>query len=394
MDYDFRKKLELFFSVLSQSKYGSILVYYKNKEIFKHSGNLAGPRAEISIKNKKCLDDFFIKGDLGWAESYIEENWDNKNLTDLLEWGAKNFHEFSKFIRGKWYIILHLRLKHFFNRNTKNGSQKNISFHYDLGNNFYKTWLDKSMTYSSAIFKESKDDLYKAQINKYKNLSKLIDVKSSDKILEIGCGWGGFSEFLAKSYKAKITAITISERQYESVKENIFKKKLNEYINVQLTDYRDVRGKFDKIVSIEMFEAVGEKYWKDYFKILRDNLKNNGSIGLQTITIDERFFNKYRKFPDFIQTYIFPGGMLPSIQEMNKVLGSTGLKVDSQFMFGDHYAKTLEYWRGSFDRSWDNIKNMGFNNTFKRMWNYYLSYCQGGFQSGNINVGQFLIKKI
>lgn len=394
MDYDFRKKLELFFSVLSQSKYGSILVYYKNKEIFKHSGNLAGPRAEISIKNKKCLDDFFIKGDLGWAESYIEENWDTKNLTDFLEWGAKNFHEFSKFIRGKWYIILHLRLKHFFNRNTKNGSQKNISFHYDLGNNFYKTWLDKSMTYSSAIFKESKDDLYKAQINKYKNLSKLIDVKSSDKILEIGCGWGGFSEFLAKSYKAKITAITISERQYESVKENIFKEKLNEYINVQLTDYRDVRGKFDKIVSIEMFEAVGEKYWKDYFKILRDNLKNNGSIGLQTITIDERFFNKYRKFPDFIQTYIFPGGMLPSIQEMNKVLGSTGLKVDSQFMFGDHYAKTLEYWRGSFDRSWDNIKNMGFNNTFKRMWNYYLSYCQGGFQSGNINVGQFLIKKI
>ena len=394
MDYDFRKKLELFFSVLSQSKYGSILVYYMNKEIFKHSGNFPGPRAEILIKNKKCLDDFFIKGDLGWAESYIEENWDTKNLTDFLEWGAKNFHEFSKFIRGKWYIILHLRLKHFFNRNTKNGSQKNISFHYDLGNNFYKTWLDKSMTYSSAIFKESKDDLYKAQINKYKNLSKLIDVKSSDKILEIGCGWGGFSEFLAKSYKAKITAITISERQYESVKEKIFKKKLNEYIDVQLSDYRDVRGKFDKIVSIEMFEAVGEKYWKDYFKILRDNLKNNGSIGLQTITIDERFFNKYRKFPDFIQTYIFPGGMLPSIQEMNKVLGSTGLKVDSQFMFGHHYAKTLEFWRGSFDKSWDNIKNMGFNNTFKRMWNYYLSYCQGGFQSGNINVGQFLIKKI
>lgn len=394
MDYDFRKKLELFFSVLSQSKYGSILVYYMNKEIFKHSGNLPGPRAEILIKNKKCLDDFFIKGDLGWAESYIEENWDTKNLTDFLEWGAKNFHEFSKFIRGKWYIILQLRLKHFFNRNTKNGSQKNISFHYDLGNNFYKTWLDKSMTYSSAIFKESKDDLYKAQINKYKNLSKLIDVKSSDKILEIGCGWGGFSEFLAKSYKAKITAITISERQYESVKEKIFKKKLNEYIDVQLSDYRDVRGKFDKIVSIEMFEAVGEKYWKDYFKILRDNLKNNGSIGLQTITIDERFFKKYRKFPDFIQTYIFPGGMLPSIQEMNKVLGSTGLKVDSQFMFGHHYAKTLEFWRGSFDKSWDNIKNMGFNNTFKRMWNYYLSYCQGGFQSGNINVGQFLIKKI
>ncbi len=394
MDRNFNNKLNLFFSVLSQSKFGKISVYYKNKGIFKYSGEFTGPDAKIFIKRKKCLDDFFLKGDLGWAESYIEENWETTNLTDFLEWGAKNFHEFSKFIRGKWYIILQLRLKHFFNRNTKNGSQKNIKFHYDLGNNFYKSWLDKSMTYSSAIFKETRDDLYKGQINKYSNLAQLIDVKSNDKILEVGCGWGGFSEFLAKRYKAKITAITISKKQYESVSEKIFKNKLNENISVKLIDYRDVKEKFDKIVSIEMFEAVGEKYWNDYFRILRDNLNNDGCIGLQTITIEEKFFRKYRKFPDFIQTYIFPGGMLPSIGEMNKVLFSNGLKVDSQFMFGDHYAKTLEFWRGSFERSWENIKKMGFNNTFKRMWNYYLSYCQGGFQSGNINVGQFLIKKI
>ena len=245
MNHDFDNKLKLFFSVLSQSRYGSIMVYYKNSNIFKHSGDLPGPDANIYIKKKKCLDDFFLKGDLGWAESYIKENWETSNLTDFLEWGAKNFHEFSKFIRGKWYVILQLRLKHFFNSNTKNGSQKNIKFHYDLGNNFYKSWLDESMTYSSAIFKEPKDDLYEAQINKYRNLAQLIDVKNSDKILEVGCGWGGFSEFLAKNYKAKITAITISEKQYESVKEKIFKKKLNEFIDVKLIDYRDIRGKFD-----------------------------------------------------------------------------------------------------------------------------------------------------
>ncbi len=394
MNKEFTKKLYLFFEVLAQSKYGSIDVHYKDRSIFSFNGSIIGPKAKIIINKKKCLDDFFLKGDLGWAESYINGNWETPNLTNFLEWGAKNFHEFSKFIRGKWYIILHLRLKHFFNRNTKNGSQKNIKFHYDLGNNFYKTWLDKSMTYSSAIFKKEKDSLYKAQINKYENLAKLINVKNNDKILEIGCGWGGFSEFLAKNYKASVTAITISENQYRSVNERIYKSKLNELVNVELTDYRDIRGKFDKIVSIEMFEAVGEKYWKDYFKILRENLKNDGCIGLQTITIDDKFFRKYRKFPDFIQTYIFPGGMLPSVEQMNKVLGLNGLKVDSQFMFGDDYARTLEYWRSSFEKSWDTIKGMGFNDTFKRMWSYYLSYCQGGFQSGNINVGQFLIKKI
>jgi len=394
MNSDFTKKLNLFLDVLSQSKFGKISVNYKKKNIFSHKGEFKGPDAIININNKKCLDDFFLKGDLGWAESYIGENWDTPNLTKFLEWGAKNFHEFSKFIRGKWYIILYLRLKHFFNRNTKINSKKNIKFHYDLGNTFYETWLDKSMTYSSAFYSKKKDGLYDAQINKYHNLANLINVKPNDRILEIGCGWGGFSEFLAKKYKSHVTAITISKKQYECVKEKIFINQLNELVDVKLQDYRDISGKFDKIVSIEMFEAVGEKYWDNYFNVLKQNLKNDGSIGLQTITIEDKFFKKYRKFPDFIQTYIFPGGMLPSVPEMDKVLEMNGLKIDTKFMFGEHYAKTLEYWRASFDKSWDHIKQMGFNNTFKRMWCYYLSYCQGGFQSGNINVGQFLIKKI
>ena len=393
MDKEFKAKAKLFFSVLSQGKYGSISVYYEKKKIFFHRGVLPGPSAQIRLLKKKCLDDFFLKGDLGWAESYIESNWESSNLSDFLEWGAKNFHEFSKYIRGKWFIILYLRLKHYLNRNSKIGSKKNISFHYDLGNSFYEKWLDKSMTYSSGMFKKESDDLYNAQLNKYRNLAKITDIKNNDKVLEVGCGWGGFSCFLAKNFSADVTAITISKKQYEKVKEKVFKEKLTEKINVKLTDYREIKGLYDKIVSIEMFEAVGEKYWSKYFDVLGSNLKYNGAIGLQTITIEDKFFKKYRKFPDFIQTYIFPGGMLPSIEEMSKVLKSKGLSIEKKQMFGNDYAKTLKMWSKSFENSWENIKKEGFNDAFRRMWRYYLGYCEGGFKSGNINVGQFLIKK-
>ena len=393
MDKEFKAKAKLFFSVLSQGKYGSISVYYEKKKIFFHRGVLPGPSAQIRLLKKKCLDDFFLKGDLGWAESYIESNWESSNLSDFLEWGAKNFHEFSKYIRGKWFIILYLRLKHYLNRNSKTGSKKNISFHYDLGNSFYEKWLDKSMTYSSGMFKKESDDLYNAQLNKYLNLAKITDIKNNDKVLEVGCGWGGFSCFLAKNFSADVTAITISKKQYEKVKEKVFKERLTEKINVKLTDYREIKGLYDKIVSIEMFEAVGEKYWSKYFEVLGGNLKYNGAIGLQTITIEDKFFKKYRKFPDFIQTYIFPGGMLPSIEEMSKVLKSKGLSIEKKQMFGNDYAKTLRMWSKSFENSWENIKKEGFNDAFRRMWRYYLGYCEGGFKSGNINVGQFLIKK-
>ena len=393
MDKEFKAKAKLFFSVLSQGKYGSISVYYEKKKIFFHRGVLPGPSAQIRLLKKKCLDDFFLKGDLGWAESYIESNWESSNLSDFLEWGAKNFHEFSKYIRGKWFIILYLRLKHYLNRNSKTGSKKNISFHYDLGNSFYEKWLDKSMTYSSGMFKKKSDDLYNAQLNKYRNLAKITDIKNNDKVLEVGCGWGGFSCFLAKNFSADVTAITISKKQYEKVKEKVFTEKLTEKINVKLTDYREIKGLYDKIVSIEMFEAVGEKYWSKYFEVLGGNLKYNGAIGLQTITIEDKFFKKYRKFPDFIQTYIFPGGMLPSIEEMSKVLKSKGLSIEKKQMFGNDYAKTLKMWSKSFENSWENIKKEGFNDAFRRMWRYYLGYCEGGFKSGNINVGQFLIKK-
>ena len=388
-----QSKLNLFLNVLAQSKYGSISVYRDEQAIFSFKGELPGPDVDIKILKEKCISDFFLRGDLGWAESYVDGNWETSNLTDFLEWGARNFHEFSRYVRGKWFTILYLRLKHHLKKNSRSGSKKNISFHYDLGNAFYEKWLDKSMTYSSAMFKNSKDNLYEGQINKYENLVNITGLKENDKILEIGCGWGGFSSFLAKKYSANITAITISKKQYDKAKQKIFEDKLTDKVDVKLLDYRNIDGKYDKIFSIEMFEAVGEKYWSKYFDVLKKNLKPDGSIGLQTITIEDKFFQKYKKFPDFIQTYIFPGGMLPSVEEMNKVIISRGLHIKNKKMFGNDYAKTIRIWSESFENSWGCIKSLGFSESFKRLWNYYLGYCEGGFKSGNINVGQFLIKK-
>ncbi len=394
MFFNTQSKLNLFLNVLAQSKYGSISVYKDNKSIFSFKGELPGPAADIKILKEKCISDFFLRGDLGWAESYVDENWETSNLAEFLEWGARNFHEFSRYVRGKWFTILYLRLKHHLKKNSKSGSKKNISFHYDLGNSFYEKWLDESMTYSSAMFKNPKDNLHKGQINKYENLANITDVKENDKILEIGCGWGGFSSFLAKEYSANVTAITISKKQYEKAKQKIFEDKLTDKVDVKLLDYRNINGIYDKIVSIEMFEAVGEKYWSKYFDVLKKNLKSDGSIGLQTITIDDKFFQKYKRFPDFIQTYIFPGGMLPSVEAMNKVMLSRGLHIKNKKMFGNDYAKTIRIWSESFENSWGCIKSLGFSESFKRLWNYYLGYCEGGFKSGNINVGQFLIKKV
>ncbi len=389
-----KKYFNLFCSVLSQAKYGKIKIIDNNNSVFEHSGQNNGPNTVIQIHDFRCVSNFFLKGDLGWAESYIENLWDTKNLTDFLEWGALNFHCFTNYIRGKWYVILFLRLKHFLNSNSKKGSKRNISFHYDLGNEFYKHWLDKSMTYSSAIFSSQDQILYDAQINKFSNLANLCDIKSNDSVLEVGCGWGSFSIYLAKIIKAKVTAITISKKQFELVKKRIFEENLSDKIDVKLLDYRDLKGKFDKIVSIEMFEAVGEKYWPLYFRVLKNNLKTGGKIGLQTITIKDNYFLSYKKFPDFIQTYIFPGGMLPSVRSLNNTLDSEGLKILKENLFGQHYARTLNVWRESFDSSWADIKKSGFDLSFKRLWSYYLSYCEGGFKSGNINVGQFLIGRV
>ena len=392
MEYN-EKSFQLFCGILSQSKYGSISLLYLGKQIFHFKSKKIGPVVKVIIKDLRCIENFFLKGDLGWAESYIDQLWETNDLPAFLEWGARNFHYFSDYIRGKWYVILYLRFKHYINRNSRKGSQQNIKFHYDLGNDFYRSWLDKSMTYSSAIFNNENQSLFDAQINKFKLLSDLCNIEPNDNVLEIGSGWGAFSIFLAKNKEAKITTTTISRKQYEEVRKKIFLEKLEGRVKVLLTDYRDLKGKFDKIVSVEMFEAVGEKYWSLYFNILNKMLKPTGKIGLQTIVIKDNYFKSYKKFPDFIQTHIFPGGMLPSISALNNTVQSNGLKVIKKNFFGEHYVKTLVNWRKSFEASWDEIKLLNFDLNFRRLWRYYLSYCEGGFRSGNINVGQFLISK-
>jgi cyclopropane-fatty-acyl-phospholipid synthase len=280
------------------------------------------------------------------------------------------------------------KISHLRNRNTKIQSKKNISYHYDLGNDFYSFWLDKTMTYSSAIFSSKSESLEEAQVRKYSKLANLTSIKKGDKILEIGCGWGGLSQFLAENYDCDITAITISKEQFSYATERIKKAKLNKKVKIIYCDYRSIKGKFDKILSIEMFEAVGKDYWDIFFKKIQSILNPNGIVGLQLITIDNNIYDEYSKNPDFIQKYIFPGGMLPSEKILKSLFDKHSLTLESDYSYADDYAKTLNRWNKNFNKNWENIQKLGFDNKFKLMWNYYLSYCEGGFLSKNINLKQ------
>tara|TARA_B100001123_G_C15340406_1_gene1034615 strand:- start:6400 stop:7242 length:843 start_codon:yes stop_codon:yes gene_type:complete len=278
-------------------------------------------------------------------------------------------------------------------KNTKIGSKKNISHHYDLGNNFYKQWLDKSMTYSSGLFEQSSDDLYKAQLNKYIGIAEPLKLNDQSKLLEIGCGWGGFSTFVAKKYGANVKAITISKEQFNFASEKIASEGLNEKISIEMRDYRDIKDQYKNIVSIEMFEAVGKQYWLQFFDKIKSSLTNDGLATMQIITIEENRANYYQSNPDFIQQYIFPGGVLPSKKQLSTITTLLGLKLNEYKNFQQSYAKTLELWNKKFQDSWTHISQQGYSLRFKRMWEYYLCYCQAGFISGSTDVSQFIIKK-
>ena len=276
-------------------------------------------------------------------------------------------------------------------KNTIEKSKKNISLHYDLGNDFFSTWLDKSLTYSCGIFNSSQETLEQAQINKYNKLINMVKPKKGDKILEIGCGWGGFAEHLAKNYDIKLDCITISKKQYLFTLERIKKKKLNHKVNVKMMDYRNLKSKYDIIVSIEMIEAVGEEYLDKYFNIIKENLLPGGRGAIQAIVIKDELYNRYRGKEDFIQKYIFPGGFLPSIKSLDKLSKKSGLKIEKYYSYGLHYSNTLQKWRKSFLNSWDIISKQGYNLSFKKMWDFYFSYCDAGFKSKNIDLIQFSI---
>ena len=379
---------KIVFNSLKIIKHGFLEIQNHDSKIYKFGNESEQLRAKIKI-NKPGLTLQIIKsGSVGLAEAYMRNEFETDNLTNLIEITAKNIKIVYKF-SGIFDLSMINKLKSIFIKNNKSRSKKNISKHYDLGNDFFSLWLDPSLTYSSAIFEKQKDDLFSAQLNKYKKLTELIKPNVGNKILEIGCGWGGFAEYVGKNYDVKLDCITISKEQFEFSKKRIFENGLNEKVNIFLKDYRDVKDKYDSIASIEMIEAVGQNYLVNYFKSIKKNLSENGRAAIQAITIDDSLFDRYKTKEDFIQKYIFPGGFLPSKRKLYDLSSSNGLEIKKYESYGSHYSNTLKIWRDEFLKKWEEISKHGFDNKFKRMWHFYLSYCEAGFKSKNIDLIQF-----
>ena len=348
-------------------------------------------KADIEVNDPKFYLNILKGGSTGLAESYVRDEFKTSDLTSLIELTAKNInltHRFSGILQIK---LLKNLFRNLLFSNTRSKSKEYISKHYDLGNEFFSIWLDKTLTYSSAIYENPKDDLANAQTNKYNKLIEFIKPKPGDRVLEIGCGWGGFAEHLAKKYDIKLDSITISKKQFEFAQKRIFNAGLNEKVNIKFLDYRDIQGKYDSLASIEMIEAVGEKYLNKYFLAIKNNLKSNGIAAIQAIVIKDELFDRYRKNEDFIQKYIFPGGFLPSLKSIRNYCKDTGLELTDYNSYGKHYSNTLKTWRENFIRSWNDISKQGFDQSFKKIWNFYFSYCEAGFKAKNIDLIQFSI---
>ena len=391
---NFDKTVEkLLVNFLSKIKYGMLTVQFPTGEERVFVGKEEDISANIKINNYNFLNLIFKKGSVGFAEAYMNGYFSSSNLTNLLLLSHRNESYFLKSINANLVIATFAKIKHFLNNNSKSQSKKNIKYHYDLGNNFYEKWLDKTMTYSSALFDNINTDLSDAQFNKYRKIAETLSLDSNSKTLEIGCGWGGFSTFVAKNYNCSVDAITISREQYEYASQKIQNEGLSEKVSVIFRDYRDIKKKYSNIVSIEMFEAVGKKYWHNYFDIIRNSLNDGGMAALQVITIDEKKAKDYQNRPDFIQQYIFPGGMLPTKKELSEINQKVGLDFSEIKSFGLSYAKTLSMWNNQFQNSWQDLVPLGFNQRFKRMWEFYLAYCETGFISKSTDVSHFLINK-
>ncbi len=382
---------KLVFNFLSKIDYGYLEIKSFNGELLKF-GNPEEPlSANITIKKQSFNYNLIRGGSIGFAESYMRGEFETDNLSNLIELTARNIKIIHKF-SGLLDVPVINYIKNKIIKNTKSRSKKNIAKHYDLGNEFFSLWLDDTLTYSSAIFNEHSKNLSEAQNNKYQKLIDLIKPKSGDKVLEIGCGWGGFAEYLGKKYDVKLDCITISKKQFEYAKQRIHNCGLNEKVNIEIKDYRDLQGKYNSIASIEMIEAVGQNYLKSYFKTIRDHLSGGGKAAIQAITIDDNLFDRYKNKQDFIQKYIFPGGFLPNKNSINRYVSDNGLTINSYISYADHYANTLAIWRNEFTKKWELIKNQGFDLKFKRMWEFYLSYCEAGFKSKNIDLIQFSLQ--
>lgn len=372
---------------------GTLDVALPERRILRFQGEKPGPHGELVVRDPIFVRRLIIGGDLGFAEGYMRGEWDSPDVTTLLLYLAANHRVGVKLTPGRAAMRVWQRLRHFLNRNSRAGARRNIHAHYDLGNAFYETWLDRSMTYSSAVFEPGDNDLESAQRRKYEMLARATGIERGDHVLEIGCGWGGFAEYAATEIGCRVTGLTISQEQYDYACERVRRAGLDDRVSIVMRDYRDEAGTYDRIVSIEMFEAVGEAYWRTFFDTMRDRLRAGGRAGLQLITIREEAFAGYRREIDFIRRYIFPGGMLPPPSALTGLSDEAGLDIVSDKGFASDYAQTLALWRDRFDEAWPKIAPLGFDERFRQLWRYYLAYCEVGFATRNIDVRQMVFAK-
>jgi cyclopropane-fatty-acyl-phospholipid synthase len=368
---------------------GRISVRFPDGERVEHAGSIPGPHGVLQISNWRAIRRLLFGGHLGFAEAYIEGDWDSPDLAALIECGALNQDLLGRAISGSLFRRTLNRLGHATRANTRRGSRRNIVAHYDLGNEFYAEWLDRGMTYSSALFNQPGLSLEAAQDAKLTRVMDALKLCGGERVLEIGCGWGGLAERLIREANCHVTGLTLSPAQLNHAQARLRAGGLDGRHDLRLQDYREVKGRFDRIVSIEMLEAVGAEYWPIYFARLRDCLAEPGRAVLQVITIAERYYETYRREPDFIQRHIFPGGMLPSKAILQTQIERAGLVLRSVETFGESYAATLSEWQRRFQLAWPRLRAQGFDEAFHRKWEYYLAYCEAGFRAGSIDVGLY-----
>lgn len=386
-------KYRLLLNTLARIRFGTLEVQLPGGVKREFVGTEKGPHARWVIREPNALNRMFRRGDIGFAEAYMEGEWESPRLLDLLMLLDLNREAIASVDKGRWLsrladIVLH----RYQNRNTRQGSRENISYHYDLGNDFYRLWLDESMTYSAAVFASADQPLHEAQENKYRKLIDMLDINAGDHVLEIGSGWGGFAIQAARQTGCKVTSVTLSTEQLAEARRRAESAGVADRVEFRLQDYRDIPEKFDRIASIEMFEAVGEKYWPIFFDSLLERLKPGGRAALQVITINDEDFSRYRKNVDFIQRYIFPGGMLPSARVFEQHAQAAGLHLSEQTFHGRDYAETLCRWDRRVLAARNAIVALGYDERFLRMWHYYLAYCETGFRNRRTDVMQVVLE--
>lgn len=376
-----------FFSVLERTRYGSAHVTMPDGSRLIFTGSEPGVEAHWHMLDRDVMRRILTEGDIGFGEDYVAGRWESQDIGGLMTWVCQNAQEVERYFNGQPMFRLYGIMQNLLRGNTRKGSQRNIMAHYDLGNEFYRLWLDETMTYSSALFQGAGEPLASAQRNKYTRILQRLNAGNDQSVLEVGCGWGGFAEQAGRE-GWDVTALTISPAQAEFASKRLAGQKLSR-ADVRCQDYRDAGGMYDNIVSIEMFEAVGEQYWPAYFSMVKQRLREHGRALIQTITIHDPLFESYRRRSDFIRKHIFPGGMLPSRARFTEECQKAGLKVREAFAFGQDYSKTLGEWLKAFDARMEEVMELGFSPEFIRKWRYYLAACMGGFAGAHTDVVQF-----